>query len=113
MQDWMMPVVALAGAALVPAGLGWLLSGRMPRTHPGIIAVMIAVVLGLLVVAVAGVLILQALIRVGAGEGSPIDHDGALVAQLFTWAVLQIMLLLAIGFPAALFAGLRRRKRAD
>jgi hypothetical protein len=95
-------------AGVVSAALAWLLQRIMPRMHPAVTALISVGLLLVIVVIVIGVLFVRTLIAIGSAGHASID-DQAPVVSVVILGVPAVMLLMVIGFPAALVAAFRRR----
>ena len=105
-----LPGAALA-AILVPVLAAWLLQRTAPNMHPAVTAVLVTVLLVVLEIIVIGVGVLRALGSITEATPNPVSGPGSYAATLLILGVPLIMRTAVLGFPAALVAAFRTRKR--
>lgn len=109
MNDTGFLLAGAAVAALGSASVAWLFQRMMPRLHPAVTALLGVALLIVLVVIGMAVLFVRSLIAIGAAGHASIDSEASTVSVVLL-GVPAIMLLLAVGSPAALVAAFRQRR---
>ncbi|MDF7776509.1 hypothetical protein P1X14_14735 [Sphingomonas sp. AOB5] len=109
-MDWLGMLGIGAAVLLASAVLAWILQRRLRWLHPVGTAVMTVLLLLAALIVIVGWSVVQTLARIGeAGQGSVSDAVPAV--DLVHYGVIQAMLILALGFPIAMFTAFRTRRK--